>query len=339
VKLPPDARLHADVEGLLEAAGESTGAGVVDAILVHLRLLARWNDAYGLTRITEWPDVLDRHVRESLLPLRWIVREQPGQLLDVGSGNGFPAIPLLACRPRLAGVLLERSERKGLFLDAVVRECGWAERVIVDPSDAESYQPGRAAEGLSRTRPLPMSAADVGEESARNRMSAADSGISAGVEQGPSIVASGAKKGARIALNARRSTGRSDMSAADKASDGTSAGALAARKTARSSKTSGSTVPASSGVALPQPDGLFDYVLSRATLAPDRFLDLAAKWVRPGGRVLLFAGDIDPLGPRGESSQAKGTARGSSRLRLLIQERIPGRRASFLHVFEASAGM
>lgn len=167
MRLPPDARLHADVGALLEAAGEASRDEVLEPILIHLRLLARWNDAYGLTRITEWPQVLDRHVRESLLPLRWI-GEAPGRLLDVGSGNGFPALPILACRPRLAGVLLERSERKGLFLDAVIREAGWMERIRVDTTDAEAYVPGYEKVEETPGWVEPRSAADKGRKAGKS---------------------------------------------------------------------------------------------------------------------------------------------------------------------------
>lgn len=122
MKLPPEPKIRADVAGLLESMGETNSPGVLEAIVAHVRLLARWNDRFRLTRITSWPQVLDRHLRESLLPLRWIGAR--GSFVDVGSGNGFPAIPILVCRPTLEGLLVERSERKALFLDAALRETG-----------------------------------------------------------------------------------------------------------------------------------------------------------------------------------------------------------------------
>jgi len=72
----------------------------------------------------------------------------------------------------------------------------------------------------------------------------------------------------------------------------------------------------------------FDYVVSRATLAPERYLELASRWVRPGGRVFLFASDVGRRFVAGE---------GASALTRLERLRIPGRRTSFLYVFDAAS--
>jgi len=267
VKLPPDERLRADVGTLLETAGEPRDSERLDPLVIHLRLLARWNEAYNLTRITAWADILDRHLRESLLPLKWIARDRPGRLLDVGSGNGFPALPILACRPWLRGVLLERSERKGLFLEAVVQECGWAARVAVDATDAERYRPGRMATEESPRRagrPAETSAADIGT--------------------------------------------RADLEDDQSSPPG---------------QTSGGPERGLDGPG-------FDYVISRATLAPRRLLELAGGWVKPGGHVLLLAGEgrleHDVRGRRSVSHELSAVA----------HERIPGRKSSYLHVFQRS---
>ena len=65
---------------------------------------------------------LTGHVLESLAALPWV--GSTGTLLDVGSGNGFPAVPLLLARPGVRGVLLEPRERRWAFLREVVRELG-----------------------------------------------------------------------------------------------------------------------------------------------------------------------------------------------------------------------
>ena len=65
---------------------------------------------------------LESLVADSLAALPWI--PERGRLLDVGSGNGIPAIPLLLARPALRGVLLEPRERRWAFLRETVRELG-----------------------------------------------------------------------------------------------------------------------------------------------------------------------------------------------------------------------
>jgi 16S rRNA G527 N7-methylase RsmG len=313
VRLPPDARLRADVGRLLEAAGESSAAEVLDPILIHLRLLARWNDAYGLTRITEWPEILERHVRESLLPLRWIARDLPGRMLDVGTGNGFPALPILACRPGLAGVLLERSERKGLFLDAVVREARWGGRVEIDPTDAEKYEPGSSPSpppghrGKTGRKPGPMSAADTRVGDKGEQMSAADNWKREVLHGGGGEVRDPAAQAVTSPAESPHwapglSAGPDRGGQADSAPQSLVQGAAE--------------------------NPLFEYVGSRATLSPERYLELASRWVRPGGRVFLFASDVGRRFVAGEGACA------FTRLERL---RIPGRRASFLYIFDAAS--
>ncbi len=69
-------------------------------------------------------ELLRRHVLESLAGAPLL--GETGRLLDAGSGNGFPALPLLLARRGLAGVLLEPRERRWAFLCEAVRELGLA---------------------------------------------------------------------------------------------------------------------------------------------------------------------------------------------------------------------
>lgn len=96
----------------------------------HYRLLCRWNPTLHLTSVSGLDAIVDRHFLESLAGLPYLDGE-PGALVDVGSGNGFPAVPLLLARDRLEGRLLEPSTRKGAFLKEVLRETGLDHRVRV----------------------------------------------------------------------------------------------------------------------------------------------------------------------------------------------------------------
>ena len=97
---------------------------------VHYDLLLRWNDTARLTSITYERAILDRHFLESFAALPYL-EPVDGLLLDIGSGNGFPALPLLILRPELRGDLIEPAGRKRAFLKEVVREIGLEERVRV----------------------------------------------------------------------------------------------------------------------------------------------------------------------------------------------------------------
>ncbi len=79
----------------------------------HLDLVALWNRRVNLTRITG-DEALVKHVMDSLLPARWL--PEIGLALDVGSGAGFPGLPLAVIRPGLHIVLLESDRKKASFL-------------------------------------------------------------------------------------------------------------------------------------------------------------------------------------------------------------------------------
>jgi len=87
-----------------------------------LVLLGRWEGAVDLVGRVDPHGLLRDHVVESLAGLEHL--PEAGKLLDVGSGNGFPAIPLLLGRRGVSGVLLEPRERRWAFLREAVRELG-----------------------------------------------------------------------------------------------------------------------------------------------------------------------------------------------------------------------
>jgi len=100
---------------------------------MHYRLLLRWNRVVNLTRVTRLEEAVRRHYGESLflaanLPVGSL------DILDVGSGAGFPGLPIAAVRPECRVVLAERRRRKAAFLREATR--GWP-NVAVFAGDAE----------------------------------------------------------------------------------------------------------------------------------------------------------------------------------------------------------
>jgi 16S rRNA (guanine(527)-N(7))-methyltransferase RsmG len=105
---------------LLVGAGVS--ALLAESLAAYLVLLGRWESAVDLIGRVDPQTLLRDHVLESLAALEHI--PEHGTLLDVGTGNGFPAVPLLLARPGVRGVLLEPRERRWVFLREVLRELG-----------------------------------------------------------------------------------------------------------------------------------------------------------------------------------------------------------------------
>lgn len=86
----------------------------------YLELLLKWNKAYNLTAVTDRREIQIKHFEDSLAPLPFL--PTPCRLLDLGSGAGFPGIPLKIGRPDLEVVLLDSNRKKVAFCEAVIRE-------------------------------------------------------------------------------------------------------------------------------------------------------------------------------------------------------------------------
>ena len=89
------------------------------------RLLCEWNARMNLTGDTDFAVALYRHYLDSLAPLRLEGLFAHGaRVIDVGSGAGFPGLPLAIARPDLRVTLLDALQKRISFLSAVVEELG-----------------------------------------------------------------------------------------------------------------------------------------------------------------------------------------------------------------------
>jgi 16S rRNA (guanine527-N7)-methyltransferase len=87
----------------------------------YIATLLRWNEKLNLTAIRDPLEILYRHFCESMFAAGAIPVDK-GRLADIGSGPGFPGIPLKVIRPELELCLVESNIKKGTFLAEVVRE-------------------------------------------------------------------------------------------------------------------------------------------------------------------------------------------------------------------------
>jgi 16S rRNA (guanine527-N7)-methyltransferase len=86
----------------------------------HYQLLLRWNAKINLTRITSLEDAVRYHYCESLY-LAKRLPEGPLRIIDIGSGAGFPGIPVAIYRPECTVDLVEAHQRKAVFLREAAR--------------------------------------------------------------------------------------------------------------------------------------------------------------------------------------------------------------------------
>ena len=119
-------------------------------LTAHLRLLDAWNPFINLTRIDDAEERAVRHLLDALVAVPLIDELLPvaGSFADLGSGGGFPGVPLasrlLHARPGATFDLIEATGKKARFLEAVAAASGLAPRLRVVQARAEE---------LAATRP------------------------------------------------------------------------------------------------------------------------------------------------------------------------------------------
>ncbi len=136
IDLPPE--FDATLRHGLAALGLSLTADAHAAIDGHMRLLLAWTEAINLTAIRSPAAVALAHVVDSLTAVPWLVERDVGRVLDLGSGGGFPGLPLAAALPALQVALLEPIAKKARFLSTVVAAVDLKRRVSVRTARAET---------------------------------------------------------------------------------------------------------------------------------------------------------------------------------------------------------
>jgi 16S rRNA (guanine527-N7)-methyltransferase len=89
-------------------------------IRAYIELLLRWNEKISLTTIIDPATILRLHFGESLFAIKQASVEK-GRLADVGSGAGFPGIPLAMASPQIHATLIEPNQKKAAFLSEALR--------------------------------------------------------------------------------------------------------------------------------------------------------------------------------------------------------------------------
>lgn len=121
----------------LRAYGVSSTPQLSEAIRTYIDLLLGWNRKIALTTVTDPVEILRFHFGESM----FVVSQIPirhGRLADVGTGAGFPAVPIGMVVPDLECILIESNQKKATFLAEVARTLK-LDRIEIYRGRMESY--------------------------------------------------------------------------------------------------------------------------------------------------------------------------------------------------------
>jgi len=117
----------------------------ITLLLHYLKLLHKWNKAYNLTAIRDPEQMLSLHLLDSLSIIPFVSGEN---IIDVGTGPGFPGIPLAIFYPERKFTLMDSNGKKTRFLFQVKNELG-LENVTEIQSRVEAYQPTQQFDAIT----------------------------------------------------------------------------------------------------------------------------------------------------------------------------------------------
>lgn len=93
-------------------------------MIQYYKLLIEWNEKINLTSITDYKDVVVKHFIDSLSIVNSMDMNGEYSLIDIGTGAGFPGIPLKIVFPMLDVVLVDSLDKRVKFLNIVIKELG-----------------------------------------------------------------------------------------------------------------------------------------------------------------------------------------------------------------------
>jgi len=111
-----------------------------ERMAAHLELIAKWNRVHNLTAVRETEQMVVLHLLDSLSLLPHL--GDAASVIDVGTGPGFPGVPIAIARPDLAVTLLDSSHKKCSFLEQAKTELR-LQNVTVVCERVEQWKPGQ----------------------------------------------------------------------------------------------------------------------------------------------------------------------------------------------------
>lgn len=119
----------------------------IEKMETMIGFLTEYNKNVNLTAITDREGIIEKHLLDSALPLKLYSLKENAVCLDIGTGAGFPAIPMMICRPDLKFVLLDARRKKTDYLKLLLPELGVCAQEIIH---GRAEEVGRSAKYKGR---------------------------------------------------------------------------------------------------------------------------------------------------------------------------------------------
>jgi 16S rRNA (guanine527-N7)-methyltransferase len=115
-----------------EKLGISLSVEQINTVFIFLAELKKWGQKINLTAIKDDRDIVIKHVLDSLSYLYGFTPAPGLRLLDMGSGAGFPALPIKIACPGISITMVDSVKKKASFLRHIIRTLKLTETAVID---------------------------------------------------------------------------------------------------------------------------------------------------------------------------------------------------------------
>ena len=126
-----------EFSGIFSNCGFDITAEQYKRFFLYAKMLVEWNEKINLTGITDPRGIAVKHFLDSLLPLKNVEIPQGASIVDVGTGAGFPGLPIKIYRPDIKLTLLDSLNKRVNFLSAVCKETAQPAKNLILPRQGQ----------------------------------------------------------------------------------------------------------------------------------------------------------------------------------------------------------